>query len=71
VRTPATRVVAQVLWALSAALGTTGSILVSSALGELVAGSGIQFQDRGVFVLKGIAEERRLFAGLEQAEPEP
>jgi class 3 adenylate cyclase len=71
VSTPATRVVAQVLWALSVALGVARGILVSSALGELVAGSDSQLQDRGVFALKGIAEERRLFAGLEQAEPEP
>jgi hypothetical protein len=72
VSTPATRVVAQVLWALSAALGVAGVILVSSALGELVAGSDIQFQDQGVFALKGVAEGRRPFAaGLEQAEPEP
>ena len=68
--TPATRVVAQLLWALAAALGVR-VIRVSSVSGELVAGPDIQFQDRGVFVLKGLAEERRLMARLEPAEPEP
>jgi hypothetical protein len=63
--------VAQLPWALSVALGVAGGIRVSSASGELVAGSDSQFQDQGVFVLEGVAEERRLFAGLEPAEPEP
>jgi hypothetical protein len=70
VSTPATRVPAQVLWPVSAVLGVAGVMLVSSALRELVAGSDSQVRDQGVFVLKGVAEERRLFAGPEPAEPE-
>lgn len=37
-------------------------ILVSSTVKDLVAGSGIQFEDRGVHVLKGVPGEWRLFA---------
>ena len=39
-----------------------GEILVSSTVKDLVAGSGLQFEDRGAFVLKGIPGEWRLFA---------
>ncbi|MGH2402892.1 MAG: ATP-binding protein, partial [bacterium] len=39
-----------------------GEILVSSTVRDLVAGSEIQFEDRGLFALKGVPEERRLFA---------
>ncbi|HET8679528.1 MAG TPA: tetratricopeptide repeat protein [bacterium] len=45
-----------------AAVARPGEILVSSTVRDLVAGSGIQFEDRGVFTLKGVPEERRLFA---------
>lgn len=37
-------------------------ILVSSTVKDLVAGSGIQFEDHGVHVLKGVPGEWRLFA---------
>jgi class 3 adenylate cyclase len=37
-------------------------VLVSSAVRDLVAGSGLSFVDRGVHALKGIEEERRLYA---------
>jgi len=37
-------------------------ILVSSTVKDLVAGSGIQFEDRGVHVLSGVPGEWRLFA---------
>jgi class 3 adenylate cyclase len=44
------------------AAAAPGEVLVSSTVKDLVAGSGIQFIDRGVRRLKGIPEERRLFA---------
>lgn len=37
-------------------------VLVSSSVRDLVAGSGFEFLDRGLFALKGIEEERRLYA---------
>jgi class 3 adenylate cyclase len=39
-----------------------GEVLVSSTVKDLVAGSGITFEDRGVSELKGIPGEWRLFA---------
>lgn len=39
-----------------------GEVLVSQTVKDLVAGSGIQFQDRGVAELKGVPGEWRLFA---------
>ncbi len=39
-----------------------GSVLVSGTVKDLVSGSGIDFQDRGVHQLKGIPGEWRLFA---------
>ena len=39
-----------------------GEVLVSSTVKDLVAGSGIQFQDRGVRPLKGVPGEWHLFA---------
>jgi pimeloyl-ACP methyl ester carboxylesterase len=44
------------------ALAGAGEVLVSSTVKDLVAGSGIQFVDRGARPLKGIADEWRLFA---------
>jgi class 3 adenylate cyclase len=40
----------------------TGEVLVSSTVKDLVAGSGLAFQDRGMQRLKGIPDEWRLFA---------
>jgi class 3 adenylate cyclase len=37
-------------------------VLVSSTVKDLVAGSGIEFRDRGVAELKGVPGEFRLFA---------
>src|SRR5262249_27972998 len=37
-----------------------GEVLVSSTVRDLVAGSGVQLEDRGKHVLKGIEEPRRL-----------
>jgi class 3 adenylate cyclase len=40
----------------------TGEVLVSGTVKDLVAGSGIAFDDRGEHVLKGIPDQWRLFA---------
>ena len=45
-----------------AALAGPGEVLVSSTVKDLVAGSGIEFDDRGMHVLKGVPGEWRLFA---------
>jgi class 3 adenylate cyclase len=47
-----------------AALAEPGEVLVSSTVKDLVAGSGIEFEDRGVHELKGVPGEWRLFAVL-------
>jgi class 3 adenylate cyclase len=39
-----------------------GEVLVSSTVRDLVAGSGIEFEDRGVASLKGVPDQWRLFA---------
>ena len=44
-----------------AALADPGEVLVSSTIRDLVAGSGLTFQDRGIHRLKGVPEEWRLF----------
>jgi class 3 adenylate cyclase len=45
-----------------AALAAPGEVLVSQTVRDLVAGSGIQFEDRGTSLLKGVPGEWRLFA---------
>jgi class 3 adenylate cyclase len=47
-----------------AALARPGEVLVSSTVKDLVAGSGIEFDDRGVHELKGIPGDWRLYAAL-------
>ena len=37
-------------------------VLVSSTVRDLTAGSGLEFEDRGLHELKGVPEEWRLFA---------
>jgi class 3 adenylate cyclase len=44
------------------ALATPGEVLASSTIRDLVAGSGIRFEERGARRLEGIADEWRLFA---------
>jgi class 3 adenylate cyclase len=44
------------------ALATSGEVLVSSTVKDLVAGSGIEFGDRGEHDLKGVPGVWRLFA---------
>ena len=41
---------------------TAGEVLVSSTVKDLVAGSGIRFEDKGMHALAGIPGEWRLFA---------
>ena len=52
-------------------LAGPGEVLVSQVTRDLSVGSGLTFEDRGMHVLKGMAEERRLFAmtGPEVAPP--
>jgi pimeloyl-ACP methyl ester carboxylesterase len=45
-----------------AALAGAGEILVSSTVKDLVAGSGIEFEERGTHALKGVSGEWRLYA---------
>ncbi|MGH7897385.1 MAG: adenylate/guanylate cyclase domain-containing protein, partial [Candidatus Binatia bacterium] len=45
-----------------ASAAAAGEILVSGTVKDLVAGSGIVFEDRGVKPLKGIPGEWRLYA---------
>ena len=54
-----------------AALAGAGEALVSSTVRDLVAGSGIEFEDRGLHQLKGLDEPRRLYAvrGTTAARP--
>jgi pimeloyl-ACP methyl ester carboxylesterase len=44
------------------ALGDVGDVLVSATTHDLVAGSGLEFEDRGEHVLKGIEGPRRVYA---------
>ena len=44
-----------------AAIAKSGEILVSNTVKDLVAGSGLKFDDRGLHVLKGVGEAH-LFA---------
>jgi pimeloyl-ACP methyl ester carboxylesterase len=45
-----------------ASVAGAGEVLVSQTVRDLVAGSGIEFEDRGLHELKGLEEARRLFA---------
>jgi class 3 adenylate cyclase len=45
-----------------AAHAGAGEVLVSSTVHDLIAGSGIELLDRGLFQLKGVEGERQLFA---------
>jgi class 3 adenylate cyclase len=51
------------------AIAVAGEILVSSTVKDLVAGSGVEFMDRGVHDLRGVPGAWRLFA-VEGARPE-
>jgi class 3 adenylate cyclase len=45
-----------------ASLAGAGEVLVSSTVKDLVAGSGIRFEERGVYTLKGIPGQWNLLA---------
>ena len=45
-----------------ASLARAGEVLVSSTVKDLVAGSGLGFEERGVHTLKGVPGEWRLYA---------
>ena len=45
----------------AAALAGPGEVLVTSTVKDLVAGSGIEFEDRGEHALKGVPGEWRIF----------
>lgn len=45
-----------------ASMAGPGEVLVSSTVKDLVAGSGIRFEDRGMHQLKGVADEWRIYA---------
>ena len=51
------------------ALAAAGEIVVSSTVKDLVAGSGIEFSDRGMHDLKGVPGQWRLFA-VERTRPD-
>lgn len=46
------------------ALASGGEVLVSSTVKDLVAGSGVRFEDRGATHLKGVPDEWRLYAAF-------
>jgi class 3 adenylate cyclase len=54
--------IAVIIGARVAAQAHAGEVLVSGTVRDLVAGSGLGFEDRGVAALKGIPGEWRLFA---------
>lgn len=56
------RGIAVVVGARIMSLAGAGDVLVSATTHELVAGSGLEFEDRGEHELKGIAGTRRVFA---------
>jgi class 3 adenylate cyclase len=47
-----------------AATASAGEVLVSETTRDLVGGSGLEFEDRGHFELKGIGDTRRLYAAI-------
>lgn len=47
-----------------AGIAGPGSTLVSSTVRDLVAGSGLRFEDRGLHALKGLPEDLHLYASL-------
>ena len=49
-----------------AALAPPGGVLVSQTVKDLVAGSGIHFEDAGLQTLKGLPEDWRLYKVISQ-----
>ena len=50
------------IWARVAALARGGEVLVSNTVKDLVAGSGLKFEDRGVHTLKGVSGDWHIFS---------
>ena len=50
-----------------AALAGAGEVLVSSTVKDLVAGSGLEFEERGTHVPKGVPGEWRIYAATQAA----
>jgi len=48
----------------TSACAAPGEVLVTTTTRDLVGGSGLQFEDRGIHTLKGIPEPRYLFAAM-------
>ena len=44
------------------ALARPGEVLVSRTVKDLVSGSGIEFEDRGLHTLKGVPEQWQVYA---------
>jgi SARP family transcriptional regulator, regulator of embCAB operon len=53
------------------ALARSGEVLVSGTVQDLVAGSGLEFADRGVHTLRGVPGEWRIAAATEAAPGDP
>ena len=47
------------------AMAGPSEILVSSTVRDLVAGSGLRFEDRGLYALRGLPEKVRLYTVLD------
>jgi len=54
-----------------ASLAGPGEVLVSGTVKDLVAGSGVTFQDRGVELLKGVPGEWHLYAVASTSRSRP
>jgi class 3 adenylate cyclase len=61
------------LWGIAVHIGArateaaAGEVLVSSTVKDLVAGSGIRFEDRGVATLKGVPDKWRLYVAVPES----
>ena len=51
---------------MSGALADPGEVLVSSTVKDLVVGSGLSFEDRGMHTLKGVPDSWHLYAVANQ-----
>lgn len=51
------------------ALAGAGEVLTSNTVKELVLGSGITFEDRGIHELKGVPDQWRIYAVLSDTTP--
>lgn len=54
-----------------ASMAAPGEVLVSGTVTDLVAGSGLTFEDRGLHTLKGLPNQWRLFAAIDSRTTTP